>query len=80
MPSLITEIKKNNAYRNVAMSKVKFMQERIVELGAYKKKAFLPFKEGLKKSADEKEAVQKEKQMRVNVGLLTKNTLKRRKK
>ncbi|ELQ73981.1 hypothetical protein THOM_3121 [Trachipleistophora hominis] len=80
MPSLINEIKKNSAYKNITMSKVKFMQDRIVELGAHKKKTFLPFKEGIMKSVEEKEAIRRERQMRVNVGLLTKNKSTRRKK
>lgn len=79
LPSIITDIEKSYAYRNITVSKVKFMQNRIVELGAYKKKKFLPFKEGLKRILDKKNEMEKERKLKINVGLLKKNKLARRK-
>lgn len=78
MPSLLAQIEKSRANKNINISKVKYMQNRIVELGAYKKKKFVPFKEGMKKVVDEKEKKKADREMKVNVGLPSKRKVKKR--
>lgn len=78
MPSLLNQIRKNNANMNKNESRVEYMKKRVVELGANEKKEFLPFKDGLKKIEEKRERKKFERMQEINTALVKKRRFKRR--